>query len=246
VAFTHVTLTRDYDLSGGDPPIGTVSFTPSAWLVNSSVTVPAAPVTAALDAAGVITIALAANTDPATVPADSYYTVAEDIVGQARRSYRIYVPHNAGPVLDLGRIETGSAGVASPHAGLATGTGSANGAAVPASTASATAGVATGAGTALPPLITVPSAANAIAGRATGTGTAYGATVAFSINASAVAGCATGTGTARQPAATVRATSATAGRATGTGTASGATVSAVNGGTSGYGLGGYGTSGYGG
>jgi hypothetical protein len=246
VAFTQIVVTRDYDLATGSPPAGTVSFTPSAWLVNSGVTIPAASVVATLDVAGKISISLAANTDPGTVPAGSYYTVAEVIVGQARRSYRIYIPYDAGPVLDLGQVETGSAGAATVAAECATGAGTVNAAVVPASTVSATAGRAAGTGTALQPLVTVPSSANAIAGRATGTGAGHNATVAFSINTSATAGVATGTGTARQPAATVRATSATPGRATGTGTASGATVSAVNGGSSGYGLGGYGTSGYGG
>jgi hypothetical protein len=100
VAFTQVTVTRDYDLATGDAPTGTVSFTPSQWLVNGT-TVPAAAVTVALDVAGVITVDLFANTDPATVPAGSYYTVREDIVGQPRRTYTVIIPHDFSSTIDL-------------------------------------------------------------------------------------------------------------------------------------------------
>lgn len=102
--FTQVTVTRDYDLATGAAPTGTVSFTPSAWLVNTGVTVVAAPVVAALDVAGAITVDLAANTDPGTAPVDSYYTVQEDIVGQPRRVYQVIIPHDLGSPLDLAAL----------------------------------------------------------------------------------------------------------------------------------------------
>lgn len=100
-AFTRIAVTRDYDLATGSAPAGTVSFTPSDWLVNGGVTVPAAPVIAALDADGKIAVTLVANTDPDTVPADSYYTVQEDIAGQPRRQYRLRIPHTLGSSVDL-------------------------------------------------------------------------------------------------------------------------------------------------
>lgn len=100
MAFTQVTVTRDYDLANGVDPYGTVSFTPSAWLVNGA-TVPAATVTTPLGVGGKISVALFANTDLATLPAGSYYTVREDVAGQPRRSYRVIVPHNVGSPLDL-------------------------------------------------------------------------------------------------------------------------------------------------
>jgi hypothetical protein len=81
-----------------------VYFTPSQWLVNSGVTIPAATVSAPLSAAGRIAVSLAANTDPATGPSGSYYTVREDIVGQPARSYRVVVPHNLGPIVDLAAL----------------------------------------------------------------------------------------------------------------------------------------------
>jgi len=96
VAFTQVTVTRDYDLATGSAPSGQVSFTPSDWLVNSGVTVPAAPVVALLDAAGKVAVVLVANTDPDTVPAGSYYLVQEDITGQPRRIYQITIPASVG------------------------------------------------------------------------------------------------------------------------------------------------------
>jgi len=69
-----------------------VTFTPSHWLVNNGVTVPAAPVVATLDAAGRLSISLVSNVDIDTVPAGSYYEVQEDILGQPRRNYQITVP----------------------------------------------------------------------------------------------------------------------------------------------------------
>ena len=101
VGFTHVTVTRDYDLATGDAPTGAVYFTPSDWLVNDGVTIPAARVTARLDAQGAITIDLAANTDPDTVPTGSSYTVREEITGQPVRTYQVIIPHDIGSVVDL-------------------------------------------------------------------------------------------------------------------------------------------------
>jgi hypothetical protein len=103
MAFTQVTVTRDYDLATGDAPTGTVYFTPSDWLVNE-VTVAPVAVAAPLNVAGQITIDLFANSDPATVPADSNYLVREVIVGQPTRSYRVVIPHDAGSSLDLSTL----------------------------------------------------------------------------------------------------------------------------------------------
>jgi parallel beta-helix repeat protein len=108
VAFTTVTVTRDYDLADGTDPIGTVSFTPTAPMVNGP-TVVAAKVTHRLDVDGVLSIELAANTDPATLPVGTAYLVQEDIAG-ATRSYYIEVPHNAGSSIDLSTLA--SVGVA--------------------------------------------------------------------------------------------------------------------------------------
>lgn len=102
--FTHVTVTRDYDLATGEAPTGVVYFTLSAWLENGGVTLVPAAVPAALDSLGQIAVSLAANDDAATTPVDSYYTVREAILGQAIRSYRVSVPHNVGPTVDLATL----------------------------------------------------------------------------------------------------------------------------------------------
>lgn len=102
--FTHVTITRDYDLADGSAPTGTVYFTPSDWLRNGSVTIPAARVAARLDALGAIAIALAANTDPGTSPGGTYYTVLEVIDGQPDRTYEVTIPYNQGSTIDLSTL----------------------------------------------------------------------------------------------------------------------------------------------
>lgn len=104
VGFTHVTVTRDYDLATGDAPTGAVYFTPSAWLVNNGVTVAAAQVAARLDAQGVLTIDLVANTDLSTTPPSSWYVVREEIIGQPVRSYRVRIPHDQGSSVDLSTL----------------------------------------------------------------------------------------------------------------------------------------------
>jgi hypothetical protein len=58
-------------------------------------------VAAPLDVAGQIRVDLFANTDPATDPAGSYYTVQEVIFGQPTRTYRVIIPHNLGSPLGL-------------------------------------------------------------------------------------------------------------------------------------------------
>jgi hypothetical protein len=102
--FTYVTIICDYDLATGAAPTGKVSFTPSEWMVNTGATVIAAPVQVQLNADGVISVALAANTDPGTTPTGSYYTVEEEIVGQPRRSYKIRIPYNQGGAIDLATL----------------------------------------------------------------------------------------------------------------------------------------------
>jgi hypothetical protein len=105
VAFTTVTVTRDYDLADGTDPTGTVTFTPTAPMING-VTVVAAAVTERLNVDGRLTIELAANTDPDTLPSpDGYYLVKEVIAG-ATRSYYVQIPHDQGSDIDLSTLDT--------------------------------------------------------------------------------------------------------------------------------------------
>jgi hypothetical protein len=105
VAFTIVTVTRDYDLADGTDPAGTVTFTPSTPMING-VTVVAAPVVARLDVDGLLSIELAANTDPGTLPSDDSYYLVKEVIGGASRSYYVQIPHDAGAVIDLSTLDT--------------------------------------------------------------------------------------------------------------------------------------------
>lgn len=102
MAFTTVTVTCDYDLADGRDPNGTVTFTPTAPMVNGP-TVVAAPVTRTLDIDGILSIPLAANSDPSTTPLGTSYLVEEVVAGVTRRYY-VTVPHNAGSTIDLSTL----------------------------------------------------------------------------------------------------------------------------------------------
>jgi len=102
VAFTTVTVTGNYDLADGTDPTGTVTFTPTSPMVNGP-TVVAAPVVGKLDVDGVLTIDLAANNDPATLPTGVSYLVKESVNG-AVRSYYVVVPYDAGSPVDLSSL----------------------------------------------------------------------------------------------------------------------------------------------
>lgn len=105
MAFTTVTVTRDYDLADGTDPTGTVTFTPTTPMING-VTVVAAPVVARLDVDGLLSIELAANTDPGTLPSDDSYYLVQEVIGGASRSYYVQIPHDAGSTIDLSTLDT--------------------------------------------------------------------------------------------------------------------------------------------
>lgn len=104
MAFTYVTITRDYDTADGLDPVGYVYFTPCVPMINGSVTVVASPIKVLLNIDGQVSISLAANTDPSTTPTGTYYNVLEDIQGQPRRTYSVIIPHNVGGTIDLGSL----------------------------------------------------------------------------------------------------------------------------------------------
>jgi hypothetical protein len=106
VAFTMITVTRSYKTAAGRPAAGTVKFTPSNPMVNGP-TVISAPVVGTLDRAGLLSLPVAANNDPATDPVGSYYTVVESLTGQPSRSYAVVVPYNAAAgTVDLSTLST--------------------------------------------------------------------------------------------------------------------------------------------
>lgn len=104
MAFTFVTVTRDYDLATSEAPTGGLYFTPSDWMVNGGVTIAPAARYGRLDAAGIASITLAANTDPGTTPTGTHYLVEEAIQGQPIRRYAVVIPHNAGPTVNLSTL----------------------------------------------------------------------------------------------------------------------------------------------
>lgn len=103
--FTHVTVTRDYDFADGVDPGGYVTFQPTTPIVNDGVTVVASARRADLDVDGQISIPLAANTDPDTIPSGSAYQVVEKITGQQTRTYYVVIPHDGPPTLDLSELD---------------------------------------------------------------------------------------------------------------------------------------------
>lgn len=103
-AFTHITVRRDYLLATGAAPAGYVGFVPSGWLLNNTTTVPPVEVRAYLDSLGQISISLASNTDAGTDPPGSNYQVREVITGQPYRTYKVQIPHDQGPTVDLATL----------------------------------------------------------------------------------------------------------------------------------------------
>lgn len=100
MAFTQVAIAQDFTLADGTEAAGAVTFTPLVPMLNAGLVVPAAVATARLNSVGTIATTLAANTDPATTPAGSYYRVDELINGVAR-TYNIQVRHDQGSSLTL-------------------------------------------------------------------------------------------------------------------------------------------------
>lgn len=103
--FTHITVTRDYDFADGLDPSGYVEFLPTSPMVNDGVTVVASGRRATLDTDGNISISLAANTDPDTIPGGTGYRVTEEILGQPTRIYYVMIPHDGPSTLDLSELD---------------------------------------------------------------------------------------------------------------------------------------------
>jgi hypothetical protein len=103
MAFTQITVSGTYKTADGTAAAGSVTFTPVVAMSNSNVVV-SAPVVGQLNGFGVVSVSLAATTDPGTTPTGNTYEVVEYLnnSGGVRR-YNIVVTHNAGS-LDLAAI----------------------------------------------------------------------------------------------------------------------------------------------
>lgn len=104
MAFTPITVTRRYLNLDLTPATGGVTFIPQVPMINGD-TVVAAPIGGALDAEGDLSIEIAANNDPTTVPIDVSYLVREEIDHQGRREYYVVIPYDAaGGTVDLSTL----------------------------------------------------------------------------------------------------------------------------------------------
>ena len=90
---TTVTVLGTFLTPEGDPSTGTVSFTPSAWLLNSgaNIAIPNSSVTKTLGTAGNFSALLPITDDPDLSPSGWIYSVSE-VVDGVSQSYNIAIP----------------------------------------------------------------------------------------------------------------------------------------------------------
>ena len=106
MALTEITVTFSYLDSSSRPSRGKVSFLRSVTLSDGTTTYAAGPTVGLLDAFGNGQVVIAANDDTIVSPKGSYYTVTEEIVGAATRSYAVSIPHDAvGGTVKLSSLE---------------------------------------------------------------------------------------------------------------------------------------------
>ena len=109
---TTITVTGTYRNGDGSPQSGTVTFTPSTDLVDTTgaVIVRAAAVPAPLYD-GVLSIPLLCTDNADLGPSGWYWIVAEEITGAATRTYDVLIPHS-GTSVDLSALAPVSPGPA--------------------------------------------------------------------------------------------------------------------------------------
>jgi len=100
VAFTYVTITHTFETAADLAAAGEVDFL-LVEPIHNGITVVAKTITAPLSGAGLLSVNLASNTDPGTIPTGTTYKVTERITGQTAFSYYIQIPHDQGSTLDL-------------------------------------------------------------------------------------------------------------------------------------------------
>lgn len=111
MGFTMITVTHSFKNLDGSTASGIVAFRLTKRITNGSESyTPEIPLHSTLDSSGNLTATLPANDDPATLPADSQYTVAFLLNGAANQMlseepYFITVPSAApGGTVDLGTL----------------------------------------------------------------------------------------------------------------------------------------------
>lgn len=109
MAFTQISVTGRRQLPDGSPASGAITLTPTSAMRNATATAETSVRGGAHGqiTAGVISVSVAATTDPGTTPTGVTYSVEEWITGaSAVRRYHLAVPHDSpSGVLDLDTAE---------------------------------------------------------------------------------------------------------------------------------------------
>lgn len=105
MSLTQITVTATYRNPSGAPSFGTVSFTPSASLIQAGAGIVTLTEISVVVIFGVLSVVLYADDDPGTVPTGQGYLVTETF-GPDPVEYSIVVPHTApGGTIDLSAME---------------------------------------------------------------------------------------------------------------------------------------------
>jgi hypothetical protein len=95
MSFTSCSLTHSFSNPDGTPASGTAEFTLTKRMTNGTTTIVPGSVTASLNGAGQLAQALAANSDPATLPPDAQWRMDLRIAGAEPAQYWLTVPAQA-------------------------------------------------------------------------------------------------------------------------------------------------------
>lgn len=108
-SFTYPTVQHTWQNADSTPSSGSVVFTLSKAITNGGITIAPTHVIATINASGGISQALVSNTDPGTVPQDSYWMITERVMGAMDRSFSVQLPSASAGALtvDLGSLMPG-------------------------------------------------------------------------------------------------------------------------------------------
>lgn len=90
--FSTTPLAHSFLNGDGTPASGQVSAVLSARMSNGGTTIIPTTVTASLDSTGAVSLRVASNLDPGTVPADVTWQVTLRILGASEETFDVVVP----------------------------------------------------------------------------------------------------------------------------------------------------------
>ncbi len=108
MSFTTRTVTHQFQNGDGTPASGALSAVLTGRMTNGSMTILPTEVSAPLNSAGVVTINLAANDDPATMPTGVGWQLSIRLIGMDVEEYVVTVPSAGSGNLDLGSLLPGA------------------------------------------------------------------------------------------------------------------------------------------